>query len=348
VTEPAGASGRDIGGAEPGSTRALFFGSGPFALPILARLAERAGPPRGGPDADHAARAIDLIAVITAPSRQAGRGGQPQPTPVAVLAGGLGIPVITPSTLRGPAVLEQLAALRVELIILADYGRLIPQAVLDLPRHGALNLHPSLLPRHRGAAPVAAAILAGDATTGVTLMRMDAGLDTGPLIAQRVVALRGDEVAPQLEARLAEHAADLLLEALPGWLSGTLQARPQPEEGATLTRPLRRGDGRLDPSRPAVELARQVRAYQPWPGSWTELEGQRLIVWSAAVVDLPTGPRSSDVTSATPVGEVGPAGASFALRTADGWLRLDEVQPAGGRRMSGEAFRRGLRRPLLG
>ena len=169
--------------------------------------------------------------------------------------------------------------------MLADYGRLIPPAVLDLPRHGALNLHPSLLPRHRGAVPVPAAILAGDATTGVTLMRMDAGLDTGPILAQRSVDLDGTEVAPALEARLAALAADLLEETLPDWLAGTLQARPQPVEGATLTRPLRRADGWLDPARPAVELERQVRAYQPWPGSFVEADGERLVVWRASPID---------------------------------------------------------------
>jgi methionyl-tRNA formyltransferase len=240
--------------------------------------------------------------------------------------------------------------LAAELIVLADYGRLIPQAVLDLPRHGALNLHPSLLPRHRGAAPVAAAILAGDAATGVTLMRMDAGLDSGPIVAQRPIELDGREVAPALEARLAETAADLLVEVLPGWLAGTRPARPQPSVGATMTRPLRREDGWLDPGRPAPELERQVRAFQPWPGSWTVVDGQRLIVWSASVLDQPPAGVPGDDASAGG-GEWGSrssaepvaAGDSLALRASPGWLRLDEVQPAGGKRMSGADYRRGLR-----
>jgi methionyl-tRNA formyltransferase len=240
---------------------------------------------------------------------------------------------MVPASLRDPDVVEDLRRLDSDLIVLADYGRLVPAAVLDLPRHGAVNLHPSLLPRHRGAAPVAAAILAGDAATGVTLMRMDAGLDTGPIVAQRSIALEGDEVAPTLEARLATLAADLLVESLPGWVAGRLVARPQPESGATLTRPLRRSDGWLDPARPAVELERQVRAYQPWPGSWTEVDGGRVIVWAATVID-----------GGGETGDVVPSVDALAIRTSAGSLRLDEVQPAGGKRMSGAAFRRGLRR----
>jgi methionyl-tRNA formyltransferase len=312
----------------------LFFGSGPFALPALERLAS------GGwlRDVDGApAVRLDLVAVVTAPPRPAGRRREPQPTPVANRARELGILVMMPSFLRDPDVVEDLQRLDAGLIVLADYGRLVPAAVLELPRHGALNLHPSLLPRHRGAAPVAAAILAGDPATGVTLMRMDAGLDTGPIIARRSMALQGAEVASDLEARLAHLAADLLVESLPGWVGGRLVAQPQPETGATLTRPLRRSDGWLDPARPAVELERQVRAYQPWPGSWTEVDGERVIVWAAAVID---GERADDGTA----GDIVPVGDALAVRTSSGLLRLDEVQPAGGKRMSGAAFRRGLRR----
>ena len=158
--------------------------------------------------------------------------------------------------------------------MLADYGRIVPAALLDLAPHGALNLHPSLLPRHRGATPIPAAIAAGDADTGVSLIRMDAGIDTGPLVAQRRVPLHGDEDAPGLEARLAAEAARLLVESLPGWLDGSLPAVPQPADGATLTRPFRREDGRLDPGRPALELDRQVRALRPWPGTFLDRAGR--------------------------------------------------------------------------
>ena len=154
--------------------------------------------------------------------------------------------------------------------MLADYGQIVPAALLD-PPFGALNLHPSLLPRHRGASPIPAAIVAGDRETGVTLMRMDAGLDTGPIVAVERLPLAGSETAPELEARLADLAADLLARSLEPWLRGDLPATPQPEEGATLTRPLRREDGRLDPALPAADLERRVRAYLPWPGTFLEV-----------------------------------------------------------------------------
>jgi methionyl-tRNA formyltransferase len=317
--------------------RTVFFGSGTFALPALARLAD------GVADGvSPGAALVDLSAVVTAPPRPAGRRGELQPTPVALAAEARGIAILTPVSLRREEALTELRALGVDLVVLADYGRLIPAALLDLPRHGALNLHPSLLPRHRGAAPVPATILAGDAATGVTLMRMDEGLDSGPILAQREVPLDGTEVAPDLEARLAVVAADLLVEMLPAWLAGTLEARPQPADGATLTRPLRRSDGRLDPERPAVELERQVRAYQPWPGSFLEAEGERLIIWRAAPVERPDE-NGVSVPGAGDLGALAPLGDTLALRTSQGLLRLDEVQPAGRRRMSGAEYRRGRR-----
>jgi methionyl-tRNA formyltransferase len=308
-----------------GPVRTLFFGSGTFALPVLERLAS--------PDADLSAR-VRLVAVVTAAPRPAGRSAELRPTPVATAATARHIPAVAPASLRTSEVLDELRALRPDLIVLADYGRLIPADVLDLPRFGALNLHPSLLPRHRGAAPVPAAIAAGDATTGVSLMRMDEGLDSGPLLAQREVALDGTETAPDLEARLADLAADLLAASLPAWLEGRLEAQPQATTGVSLTRPLRRADGRLDAGRPARALERQVRALQPWPGSFLEGDGERLIVWRAGVE---AGPASAAPGALVACGE------TLALQTVDGLLRLDEVQPAGRRRMSGAEYRRGRR-----
>jgi methionyl-tRNA formyltransferase len=254
---------------------------------------------------------------------------------VADAAVALGLPSLTPARLRADATLAALAELRPELIVLADYGRLVPGPVLELPAHGALNLHPSLLPRHRGATPIPAAILEGDAETGVTLMRMDEGLDTGPILASRRLPLRGDEIAPELEERLAAIAADLLVEKLPDHLAGRITPTAQPEAGATLTVPLRRGDGRLDTDRPAAALERQVRAFQPWPGSFVEDGETRLIVWRSSVTD-PSDPLA-------PRGALVPDRDALALVTVDGWLRLDEVQPAGRARMTGAAYRRGRR-----
>jgi methionyl-tRNA formyltransferase len=303
--------------------RAIFLGTGEFAVPILGSLA--------------AHPAIDLVAVVTAPPRPAGRGRAVGASPVAARAAVLGLPVIAPERLRAPASVAAIRALAPDLLVLADYGQIVPRELLELPAHGALNLHPSLLPRHRGASPIPAAILAGDRETGVTLMRMDAGLDSGPLIAQRRLALDGTEGAPELEARLARMAAALLADTLDDWLAGRLAAVPQlASEGVTMTRPLRRVDGRLDAGRSAAELERQVRAFQPWPGSFVETDAGRLVVWRAEVV--------ADGPAAAP-GTILADGDGLAIATAGGCLRLVEVQPAGGRRMDGAALRRG--RPTL-
>lgn len=288
--------------------RTVFLGSGEFAVAPASALS------------DHPS--IEFVAVVTAPPRPAGRGRIERPTPIARWATERQLPTLTPSRLRDAETISALADLAPDLLVLADYGKLVPQALLDLPRHGALNLHPSLLPRHRGASPVPAAILSGDRETGVTLMLMDAGLDSGPVVAQRVLALTGGEIAPELENELAAMGASLLSETLPDWLAGRIEPTPQPDGGVTLTRPLRREDGRLDPHKSAAELERQVRAYQPWPGSYLELSGERVLVWRARVADtVPEG--------------------ALALPTADGVLELLEVQPAGGRRMSGADFARG-------
>ncbi len=234
--------------------------------------------------------------------------------------------ILRPERLRAPEAVADVLALDPRLLVLADYGQLVPAALLEVPS-GALNLHPSLLPRHRGASPIPATILAGDPETGVSLMRMEEGLDTGPIVAVERVALAGAETGPELEDRLARVAADLLERSVDPWLGGRLVPVPQAEEGATLTQPLRREDGRLDPARPARELERQVRAYEPWPGSWLDTPAGRLTVWRAAA-------RPSD---GSPPGTVGTAG----LSTGDGLLAFDEVQPAGGRRMAWDALLRG-------
>jgi methionyl-tRNA formyltransferase len=205
----------------------------------------------------------------------------PDPTPVHARADALGLPTLTPERLRAAEAITAVAGLAPDIVVLADYGQIVPPAVLGLPAHGALNLHPSLLPRHRGASPIPAAILAGDAETGVSLMVMDAGLDTGPIVAQAGLALDGTETAPGLEQVLAVMAADLLAACLEPWLEGRLPATPQSDDGVTLTRPLRRDDGRLDPTLPAARVERMVRAYQPWPGTWFESAVGRIVVWSA-------------------------------------------------------------------
>jgi methionyl-tRNA formyltransferase len=297
--------------------RTVFLGSGRFAQPTLGRLAAHS--------------AIDLVAVVTAPPRPVGRRGIETPTPIETQARELGLDIQAPERLRDPAAIADVLGLDPDLVVLADYGQIVPDELLDR-RHGALNLHPSLLPRHRGATPIPSAILAGDTLTGVTLIRMDAGLDTGPIVALEHSVLGGDETAPALEARLAIAASGLLARSLEPWLDGEIDATPQPADGATMTRPLRRADGRLDPSSPAWLLERQVRAYLPWPGTFLEADGQRLVVLAAAVA-----PSDADDEP----GRIVPDLAGLALATVEGRLVLLEVQPAGGRPMSGEAFLRG-------
>ncbi len=298
--------------------RTVFFGSGAFAVPILEALL--------------AAPEVDIVGVVSAPDRPVGRRHEPIPTPLAAHAAALGLPLLRPSSIRDQTAIDAVASLRASLGVLADYGRIVPPAVLDLPPRGILNVHPSLLPRHRGATPIPAAILAGDDTTGVTIIRMDAGLDTGPIVASEAWPLDGTETAPELEARAAAVGGELLARILPRWLDGSIAARPQDEDAASLTRPLRREDGRLDPSRPAAVLARQVRAYQPWPGSYLETPGGRLTVWRALAVPS----EGVDVP-----GRLARHGTRPALTTAAGRLLLEEVQPSGGRRMTGDAFLRG-------
>ena len=300
--------------------RTVFLGSGAFGVPALRRLARHP--------------AVETVGIVTAPPRPSGRRQVPTPTPVGRLAEELGLgPVLTPTRMRAPSSIDEILALAPALAVLADYGQIVPPALLDLP-HGALNLHPSALPRWRGASPVPATILAGDAATAVTLMRMDAGLDTGPVVARVDVPLAGTERAPELEARLAEIGAELLDRSLGPWLRGELAARPQPDAGVELTRPLRREDGRLDPSQPAAALERRVRAYLPWPGTYLELDGERLVVTAASVA-----PSEADDEP----GRIVAQGDLPALATSDGRLVLQSVVPAGRRPMSGADYLRGRR-----
>jgi methionyl-tRNA formyltransferase len=297
--------------------RVVFLGSGEFAVPILYRLGHLPG--------------IEVVGVISTPPRPAGRKGMLKPTPVAVAARARKIPLMTPPHVREAEAIDAIREREPALGVLADFGQIVPASLLEVPEHGFLNIHPSLLPRHRGATPIPATILSGDPVAGVTLIQMDAGLDTGPIVAAESWPLEGDETASELEARAAGVGAGLVAKFVGPWLRGEVAATPQENEGVTLTRPLRREDGRMDVSLTAAELERQVRAYQPWPGSYLETSGGRLVVWAATV----EGPAFD-----TRRGLVGP-GPALRIATADNWLRLDQVQPAGGRRMPGDAWLRG-------
>jgi methionyl-tRNA formyltransferase len=299
-------------------TRTVFFGSGAFAVEVL--------------DAITAVPELQLVGVVTAPPRPVGRRARITPTDVGARAASLGLSVVAPERLRDPAFLAVLAGLEPGVGILADYGKLLPPAVLDLPPHGILNVHPSLLPRHRGATPIPATILAADPDAGVSLFRMDAGMDTGPLVAVERTPVAVGEDAPALEARLGRIGGALVARSMAAYLRGALVPRPQPDDGVTVTRPLAREDGRLDPALPAAELERRVRAYRPWPGTFVDLAAGRLAVLRAAV-----GAGQADDEP----GELVADGTGLALATASGRLRLLEVRPAGGGAMEGAAYRRG-------
>jgi methionyl-tRNA formyltransferase len=298
--------------------RTIFFGSGAFAVPILDAVA---GDSR-----------LELVAVVTAPDRPAGRGKLLRPTPVALRAQATWVPLLKPTRLREPEATAEIAELRPDLGVLADYGQIVPRAILDLPAKGILNVHPSLLPRHRGATPVAATIAAGDERAGVTIIRMDDGIDTGPIVARQSWPLAGTVRAPDLESDAAREGAGLLIRTLDAWLGGTAPEIPQTAAGATLTRTFRRDDGRLDPARPAIELERQVRALDPWPGTFFETSAGRLSVHGVSLAD------------AAPDDEPGMLvqhGDRLALTTSGGRLVLDRVQLAGRRALAGDEFLRG-------
>jgi methionyl-tRNA formyltransferase len=304
----------------PLSPRTVFMGSPEFALPTLRLLAER----------------YPVVGVVTQPDKPAGRGRVMTPPPVKVLAGELGLPVIQPRRLREPEAMEQLRQWQPELIVVAAFGQILLPEVLNLPPHGCINVHASLLPHWRGAAPIQAAILYGDAETGATIMVMDPGVDTGPILSQRRLAIAPEDTAGSLGEKLAASGAELLIETLPAYLDGALQPRPQPDGGDTYAPMLKKEDGLLDFTRPAEELARKVRAYNPWPGAYLLWQGEMLKIHQAHAAPAEGG----DLPAA---GQPVRLGALPALGTLNGLLVLDEVQPAGKKPMPGEVFLRGAR-----
>lgn len=307
-----------------GIGRIAFFGTGPFGLPLLRRLG---------------AMADDLL-VVTQPDRPAGRRLHMRASPIASYAREHGIEVLSPDRLRSDEARGGLRRFAPEGLVLAAYGQLVPRDVLDIGGRPPLNVHPSLLPRHRGAAPVAGTILAGDAEAGVTLMVMTEELDAGPIAAQWRVALGGRETTPELEARLADLAATVVPPELERWAADGLPATPQDDRLATHVHPFTRANGWIDWRRPAVEIDRQVRALQPWPGAWTTLEGRRIHLRRATPVA-----GVDDV----PIGALLPGDPPF-VACGVGALALEIVQPEGRPAMPAEAWRRGLARDhvLLG
>lgn len=310
----------------------VFMGTPAFAVPSLRRLAQGSHP---------------IAAVYTQPDRPAGRGRHPTPPPVKLAAQELGLPVRQPETLRDPQAVAELAALCPEAIVAVAYGQLLRPEVLSIPPRGVLNVHPSLLPRHRGASPIPAAILAGDTETGVTIMLMDEGMDTGPIIAQRALPIEPTDTAASLAERLSHLAADLLAETLPAWLEGRLEAAPQDHARATKAPLLRKEHGAIDWALPAQEIWRRVRAYNPWPGAYTTLDGQLLHIWEAWPLTGDTGQPPGTVVALAPELKAQlPPGAdreAFGVQTGRGVLAVLKVQRAGRRALSAGDFLRGVR-----
>lgn len=271
-----------------------------------------------------------LVGVVTQPDRPAGRGRAVQPSPVKQAALARNIPVFTPKSLKKPEAAAFLVDLQPDLIVVAAFGMILRPHVLDLPRYGCINVHASLLPRHRGAAPISAAILLGDAETGVTIMVMDEGLDTGDMLSKRSLPIRPDDTTGTLTERLAEIGGDLLVKTLAGYLAGTLKPMPQTDFGATYAPMLKKEDGLLNFHRPADFLARKVRAMLPWPGAYCYRDGQVLKIITATAIP-----------GDEPEGEVVRVGKAIAVGAGHGLLRLDEIQPSGKKPMPATAYANG-------
>jgi len=296
--------------------RIVFAGTPAFSVPTLRALID-AGQ--------------DLRAVYTQPDRPAGRGRRLTAGPVKEAALATGLPVFQPPTLRDPGVVRSLGRHEADLMVVVAYGLLLPPPVLELPRLGCVNIHASLLPRWRGAAPIAHAILAGDRESGVSIMGMETGLDTGPLYLRRAVLLENDETGRSLHDKLATLGASALLEALPGIAEGTLTPEPQDDAAATYAGKLTKEAAWIDWTRPAVELNRMIRAFDPWPVAQTRLGETTLRLWGS---ELPGGDAGSE-----PPGRVVRAGKTgIEVATGNGLLRITRLQSQGKRPMTAAEF----------
>jgi len=303
--------------------RIVFMGTPEFAVPSLEMLVRSA---------------YQVVAVYTQPDRKAGRGQSIAFSPVKQLALSQGLEMIQPDSLKVAGTVEKLASFAPDLIVVAAFGQILPQEVLALPKSGCINVHPSLLPRYRGASPIATAILQGDEITGVTIMLLDVGMDTGPILSQRELSISADDITGSLTAKLAQVGAQLLMETLPLWIDGRIKPQPQEEGRASYSKVINKGDGEMDWRLPALELWRRVRAFDPWPGCYARWSGKRLKLGKVVplYVDKPGEP--GKVIALSP-----PAPAAVGVETGDGVLGLLGVQLEGKREMSADEFVRGQR-----
>jgi len=299
---------------------------------------------------------FQIAAVVTQPDRPKGRELKPQPSPVKSLALRLGLPVLQPERARDEKFIAELRALRPDLIIVVAYGQILPLAILNLPRHGCLNVHTSLLPKYRGAAPIQWAIANGDTETGVTIMKLDAGLDTGPVVSQRRTAIQPEDDSAVLHDRLAQLGAELLVQTIPDYVAGKIQPRPQPAAGASHAAKIKKEDGRIDWNQPARTIWNRLRAFTPWPGAFTSLpkamEGtpssvpsfaksqgsdkalpsKMIKIWKAEMVEKSGG--AGEILSADKTGII--------VGCGEHALRILELQREGGKRVTAEQFLAGF------
>ncbi len=302
--------------------RVIFMGTPEFAVPSLERLF---------------LEQYQLVTVYTQPDKAAGRGRPLVFSPVKRLAINLGLPVVQPVSFKEAGAVEQLSSFHPDVIVVAAFGQILPQSVLDLPTYGCINIHPSLLPKFRGSSPVATAILAGDEFTGVSIMLMDKGLDTGPVLARAQVPISAQDTTGSLTAKLSLIAAQLLLEVLTGRSRGEITPQPQDEAAATYSSQLSKEDGEIDWRISAVDIWRRVRAFHPWPGCYTRWQGRQLKIIEA--VPLP-GEGTPEVGKIVALNK---EGAVFGVDTGDGVLGILKVQLEGKQAMSAAEFLRGQR-----
>ena len=294
-------------------------GTPEFAVPALQRLAG----------------VSTIAAVFTQPDRPAGRGQALRVSPVKHCALELGLPVLQPATLKTPEARELLSGLGLDLLVVVAYGLILPPAILEIPRLGCINIHASLLPRWRGAAPIQRAVLAGDDTTGVTIMRMEAGLDTGPMLAWDSTPIAGRDTGKSLHDRLASMGADLMVAALPGIARGSLEQHPQPEQGVTYAQKISKEEARIDWNQQALHIWRQIRAFNPWPVAECRCNGQQVRIWEAEISATPT---------TLPPGVVVAAGAAgIDVACGSGVLRVTRLQLAGRKPLKAGDFLAGQR-----
>lgn len=296
--------------------RIVFMGTPEFAIPSLRQLIA----------------AHDVVAVVTQPDRPAGRNKRLTESPIKQLAASAGIPVFQPRRIREPASLEMLAGVGAEIYVVVAFGQILPQAVLDLPTHGTLNVHASLLPSWRGAAPIQAAVRAGNKESGVTIMLLDAGLDTGPILSRHAVALAGAETGQSLHDKLSVLGADLLSHTLPRYLAGEIAPQAQDDALATYAPQIKKSDGRIDWTRSAAEIDRLVRAFTPWPGAFTSWQGKQLKVAAG---------REGEGNA--PAGQVGELNGMIGIGTGEGLYLPSALQMAGKKRLPVADFVNGYR-----